>query len=209
MRPVCSILSLLQNGVVPSPPAFPISFAANEVLEEHLTVAGNMYGDLPKGIQKGDVIAKVNDKEVFTPNDIFEELRAFHGLVNLNLLRGGETKEVKINVTPQPSKLGRSFILMDGALISKDVYPERWARDGLFQIHSIAQGSKAEQTALEEYQLIIAVNGKRPTSIEHLYGLLNTKSEISIIMREWSDRDNFLLDFKEINFTPNTLQLKN
>ena len=81
--------------MVPSPPAFPISFAANEVLEEHLTVAGNMYGDLPKGIQKGDVIAKVNEKEVFTPNDIFEELRAFHGLVNLNLPEEVKLKKSK------------------------------------------------------------------------------------------------------------------
>lgn len=208
MRSVCSILSFLKSGVVPSPPAFPISFAANNVLEEHLTVAGNMYGELPEGIQQGDVIIRVGDNEVFTPNDIFEELRAFSGEVNLKLLRGDQLKNVKISVAPQPSVLSRSFILMDGALISKDVYPERWFREGLFQIHSIAQGSKAEQSALKEYQLIVAVNGSRPTSIKHLFELLNTSRENSIIMREWSDRDNFLFDFKQVNFSPHKLELK-
>ena len=207
MRPVCSILSLLQKGVVPSPPAFPLSFAANDVLDEHLTVAGNMYGPLPEGIELGDVVTRVRDKDVFTPNDIFEELRAFSGRADVEILRGEKSLNLQLPITPQPAKLSRSFILMDGALISEDIYPERWFKEGLFQVHSIAQGSNAEQSSLGQYQLIISVNGQKPKSILHLYELLQTGEENRMIMREWSDRDNFLFDFEEVNFSPRDVTL--
>lgn len=209
MRPVCSILSLLKEGKLPSPPAFPLSFAANGVLNQHLTVAENMYGSLPQGIERGDVIKSINGVEVLTPNDVFEELRAFTGVAEVGLVRGKEALTQTIEIKPQPAKLERPFILMDGALVAEDFYPERWFRDGLFQIHSIAQGSKAEQSALEAYQLIVAVNGTEPTSIEHLFKLLNSSKRNVLILRDWSGRDEFLYDFHEVTFKPTAVTLEN
>ena len=89
---------------------------------------------------------------------------------------------------------------MDGTLISTDVYPDRQMSEGLFQVHSIAAGSRSEQSDLGTYQLIISVNGTKPRSIEHLYELLNSGEKLSLIMREWSDTDNFLYDYLHINY---------
>lgn len=208
MRPVCAILERLKAGQDPSPPAFPISFATNEDIDSHLTVAGNMYGSLPKGFMLGDLVIKINDKEVFTPDEVYEELRSFTGEVKVTVYRGEEI-DITLNVKPQDLILDRAFIIMDGALIARDAYPERWSNEGLFQVHSIAQGSDAEQTALGNYNLIISVDGVRPDSINHLYSLLSNKEEVTLITRSWSDRDNFFYDFNEVFLEPKDVVLKN
>ena len=209
MRPVCSILSLLKEGKVPSPPAFPMTFATNDVLDEYLTVSGNMYGPLPGNIRQGDVVSSINGVDVYTPDDVFEELRAFSGEAEVGFIRSDKELIETLQITPQPAKLDRSFILMDGALIAKDLYPERWFRDGLFHIHSISQGSKAEQSALEAYQLIVAINGTSPTSIEHLFELLNSGKENKMILRSWAPQEHFLHEFHDVNFEPTDVTLRN
>ena len=200
MPPVCSIIQLLQEGVTPSPPVLPLIFATNDELDTHLTIAGNIYGPIPAGIIAGDLLETVNGELVFSPNEVRELLRGYTGTVELGLLRESERVETTIEVYPREAVLERDFILMDGTLISTDVYPDRQMSEGLFQVHSIAAGSRSEQSDLGTYQLIISVNGTKPRSIEHLYELLNSGEKLSLIMREWSDTDNFLYDYLHINY---------
>ena len=68
----------------------------------------------------------------------------------------------------------------------------------VFPLNSTSKIRK--ETALGTYQLIISVNGTKPRSIEHLYELLNSGEKLSLIMREWSDTDNFLYDYLHINY---------
>ena len=82
------------------------------------------------------------------------------------------------------------------------MYPQRRLKDGLFQIHSIAAGSQIEQSFLAAYQLIVSVNGIKPNSIEHLYELLNSRENIQLITRSWSERDYFLHDHFAIKYRP-------
>lgn len=209
MQPVCSIIDMLKNDLVPSPPAFPMFFASDEELDTHLTVAGNIYGPLPKKIQVGDQLTLVNGVEVFSPNDIVEQLRAYSGKVDLSFLRGNLDFEISLELEPQLPILDRPFIIMDGALIAEDVYPQRRLKDGLFQIHSIAAGSQIEQSYLTAYQLIVSVNGIKPNSIEHLYELLKSRENIQLITRSWSERDYVLHDYFLIHYQPNDIKSYN
>ena len=200
MPPVCSIVRLLQESVTPSPPALPLIFATNDELDTHLTIAGNIYGPIPAGIVAGDLLDTVNGEAVFSPNEVRELLRGYSGAVKLGLERNNKRFETTIEVYPREAVLERDFILMDGSLISTDIYPDRQMSVGLFQVHSIAAGSRSEQSDLGTYQLIISVNGTTPRSLEHLYELLNSGEKLSLIMREWSDTDNFLHEYLHINY---------
>ena len=148
MPPVCSIIQLLQEGVTPSPPVLPLIFATNDELDTHLTIAGNIYGPIPAGIIAGDLLETVNGELVFSPNKVRELLRVYTGTVELGLLRESERVETTIEVYPREAVLERDFIPMDGALISTDDYPDRQMSEGLFQVHSIAAGSRSEQSDL-------------------------------------------------------------
>ena len=207
MKPVCNILNSLNDDRIPSPPAFPMFFASDEELDTHLTVAGNIYGALPKNIQIGDQLHKVNGVDVHSPNDVLEMLRSYTGEVKLSLSRYGSSFETSIQIEPQTPVLRRSYIIMDGALIAEDVYPERRYRDGLFQVHSLAAGSLSEQSFLNAYRLILSVDGEKPKSIKHLYELLKAKKNIQLITRSWSDRDLFLHDYFVVNYTPYSVEL--
>ncbi|MDB2423457.1 trypsin-like peptidase domain-containing protein [Paracoccaceae bacterium] len=207
MGPVCSILDLLQKDKIPSPPELPLFFATNEELDTHLTVAGNIFGPLPKGVMPGDILETVNGTIVYSPNEILELFRAYRGTVELGMVRGEKRFKTTFWVAPMTPILDRPFIMMDGALIAQDVYPERWHRDGLFQVHSLASGSLSEQSDLNTYRLIMSVNGVKPSSIEHLYQLLRTGENLRIITRSWSDRDNFLHDYFHVNYNADDIVL--
>ena len=205
--PACSIVKLLAEGTTPSPPTLPLIFATNDELDKHLTIAGNIYGPLPSGIIAGDVLEAVNGTVVASPNEVRELLRGFSGTVALGLLRDNEPFEAIIDVYPREAVLERDFILMDGALISTDVYPDRRMSTGFFQVHSIAAGSRSQRSGLGKYHLIASVNGTTPESLEHLYELLNSGQKLSLIMRTWSRTDNFMNDYLHINYTAKDITL--
>ena len=57
-KPICKILDIINQGGTPLPPRLPLSFAENEETEEYMIVAGNRYGELPDGIQIGDIVTQ-------------------------------------------------------------------------------------------------------------------------------------------------------
>ena len=205
--PLCSILALLKEGKDPSPPNIPVIFASDEELDEHLIVARVLDEAWHEVVNVGDVVSSVGNKEVYTPREFREALRGHTGGSALSLLREGEEEAVMIDIAPHEAILNRPHILMDGALISYDLYSERRISDGLFQIHSLAAGSLSEQSELKPYHIIVSVNGVTPTSLEHLHDLLISGEELSIIIRYWSDSEGRLNDYLHVAYSPENIRL--
>lgn len=206
--PLCSILDLLKAGQNPSPPDLPLIFASNEVLDEHLIVARVLDEAWSEIVKVGDVVTTVDDTEVFTPRGLREALRGHMGTATLGLWRDGGEYSPSVTVSPQEAILHRPYILMDGALISYDIYPERRIHDGLFQIHSLAAGSLSEQSELKPYHLIASVNGIKPKSLQHLHSLLSSSEELSIIIRFWSESEGRLNDYVHVTYSPESIHLR-
>ena len=200
--PLCSILELLKAGQNPSPPDIPILFASDEELDEHLIVARVLDETWNDFVKVGDVVTRVDNTEVYTPRELREALRGHTGGTTLGLWRDGEEPQATIDIAPQEAILNRPHILMDGALISYDIYPERRSNDGLFLIHSLAAGSLSEQSELKPYHAISSVNGVTPKSLKHLHSLLTSSEELSIIIRFWSDSEGRLNDYSHISYEP-------
>lgn len=203
---VCPILDLLVNDQIPSPPALPFEFATNSELDEHRVVATVSKLAFEAGLRPGDVVTSINGKAAKSPDDVITALRAFSGEASFGFQRSGQNMSVSLPIEPQKPLLNRPFILMDGALIASDVYPDRWMREGLFQIHSIRAGAAASRSDLKTFLLIKSVNGERPASLAHLYELLSSHDEIELITQYWSDRQFFLYDFKQIKYRPQDIQ---
>lgn len=205
--PLCSILDLLNDGKNPSPPDIPLIFASDEELDEHLIIARVLDTAWIDIVQVGDVVTKVGETEIFTPRELREALRGQMGAADIHLWREGEEHQQTVTVRPQDAILSRPYILMDGALISFDIYPERRSSDGLFLIHSLAAGSLAEQSELRPYHTISSVNGETPKSLHHLNRLLKSSDDLSIIIRFWSDSETRLNDYIHVTYSPASIKL--
>ena len=206
-KPICKILSLLREGKDPSPPKLPMSFAVNEDTEEYLIIAPTGSGTLPAGTQLGDRIVKVGGVSVSTPTEIKTHMRGMVGETQMVLQRGDNQAVATIKVTPEEKVLDRHYILADGALIAKDVYPERWTLENYFHVQSVREGSYAERSGWVQYRLIISIDGVRPTSLEHIKELLDGDDSKTIIFRGWSSQDNKMHDYHEVDYWPYKIEL--
>ena len=202
MEPVCKSIELLASDQNPSPPKLPFSFASDNVLEKYLTIAGNRYGELPDGVQIGDVLLAVNGLEVSTPTQVSTALRGSSGKATFIFRRGDDTVTLDIDYAFKPLIMERKYLFMDGAIIADDFYLERFAQEGNFMFHSVRDGSYADRVGFSKGEIIISINGAKPSSIEHLEQLLDGDEEKKIITRHWSRIDNQFYDFFIKDYAP-------
>jgi len=207
-KPICKIIDLMREGKNPSPPKLPISFAVNQDSEEYLIVAAGQNSKLPKGFALGDRIIKAGEQSVDTLTALKTYLRGKTGKVNVVLKRGDKEAKAELAFQPQAKLLDRKYILADGALITEDVYPERWGLEGFYQTHSVREGSYAERVGWVQYRLIMSIDGVRPTSLAHIKELLTGDKSKVIIFRGWSAQDLFMHDYHEVDYWPYEVELK-
>ena len=206
--PVCKILELMIAGQNPSPPKLPISFAVNRDTEEYLIVGAGEGNKLPEGFVLGDRVIKVGEQSVSTPTALKTYLRGKTGKTDVVLKRGDKEITTSLSFSPQPKLLDRQYVLADGALITEDIYPERWGMEGFYQTQSVREGSYAARVGWVQYRLIMSIGGVRPTSLAHIKELLTGDENKVIIFRGWSAQDLLMHDYHEVDYWPYKVALK-
>ena len=202
LEPVCKALNLLKDDENPSPPKLPFSFAADHVRETYLKVAGNRYGELPKGVRVGDVLLKVNGAKVETPTEVATILRGSMGNAKFTFEQLETQTTVELDFPMKPLITDRLYLFMDGAVIADDRYLERFERERNFMFHSVRDGSYADRFGFSKGEIIIAVDGIKPNSVEHLKELLDGDDSKEIITRHWSSIDNQFYDYFVKDYIP-------
>jgi hypothetical protein len=193
----------------PSPPELPITFAANRESEEYLIVGASTKGKLPEGFVLGDRIINVDGQKVETPTALKTNLRGKTGQADVVLKRGEKEVKAVLLFAPEPKILDRQYVLADGALIARDVYPERRNLESFFQVQSVRRGSYAARSGWKKYRLIMSIDGVRPTSLTQIKELLTGDENKVIIFRGWSAQSSKLHDYHEIDYWPYKVELKN
>ena len=208
-KPICKILEIIKSGGTPLPPRLPISFAENEETEEYMIVAGNRYGELPDGVQIGDIVTAVNGTEVYSPTEVHTLLRGGESIATFTFRRGDNQIDVTFSFPFEDDYLTKPYVLADGALIAEARYSEFRYNDGLFQIHSIEDGSYGSRAGLFAHAYIMAINGEKPETINDIYDALDKGEEVKFMLRSWSSRDQYLYDFYEVVYEPDEVELMN
>lgn len=202
MAPVCKSLELLKDNLNPSPPLLPLSFAFDNVAENYLIVAGNRLGKLSEGIQIGDEVIAVNGIEISSPTELATELRGKSGNAEFTFKRGETKIKGTVEFSPKTKITERQYLLVDGGLIAEDIYPERFVREEHYMFHSVRKGSYAQRVGFGKGEVVLTIDGVKPTSIEHLEKLLSGEGEKEIITRHWSSIDELFYDYFKIDYEP-------
>lgn len=207
-KPVCKVLELMMANENPSPPELPITFAVNEESEEYLIVGAGTKGQLPEGFVLGDRIINVDGQKVETPTTLKTNLRGKKGQADVVLKRGEKEVKAVLSFLPEPKILDRQYVLADGALIARDVYPERRNLESFFLVQSVRRGSYAARSGWKKYRLIMSIDGIQPTSLPQIKELLTGDENKVIIFRGWSAQSAKLHDYHEVGYWPYKVELK-
>ena len=180
----------------------PLSFAFDNVAENYLIVAGNRLGKLSEGIQIGDEVIAVNGIEISSPTELATELRGKSGNAEFTFKRGETKIKGTVEFSPKSKITERQYLMVDGGLIAEDIYPERFVQEKHYMFHSVRKGSYAQRIGFGKGEVVLTIDGVKPTSIEHLEKLLSGEGEKEIITRHWSSIDELFYDYFKIDYEP-------
>ena len=203
---LCKIYDLLKNNKNPSPPILPFRFATNKQLEKHMAIGTIKDNDL-KDIKAGDIVTHIDDIQIKTPTELSNYLRGDINSAMLTLKRGSKQLNKKVAFTKYPLLTKRKFIFFDGAIISEDYFIERKNNEKLFLVHSVEDGSLADENGIYRGLLIVSVNGIYHNNLENLFDTLKNNKTVNIIFKGWSSSDNVLYDYFKVTHKPKEIEL--
>ncbi|MGD8349445.1 MAG: trypsin-like peptidase domain-containing protein [Gammaproteobacteria bacterium] len=210
----CKIISLLEAGNNPSPPAMPIVFVEHDNDRPRLVVANAYYEDRAL-LQTGDVIVGISGepRPISNIDQLKFLLRGRSGQAELVIERDGRRMRVSIPLEPEPYLLDRRALTVSGMTLL-DYQPvdriEGGFDDRVIVVNS-AEGSIAYDSWFEAWDSVYTIDGRRVNNIDEAYDLLapyeDGEDPVSIIVRVRSDNFGKLFDYHELYLRVRNLQI--
>jgi len=210
----CKIISLLEAGKNPSPPAMPVVFVEHDNDRPRLVVA-NAYYQNRSLLLTGDVIVGIagESRTISNIDQLKFLLRGRVGQADLLIDRDGRRLQVTIPLSPEPELLDRQALTVSGMTLL-DFEPVDRAEGGyddrVIVVHS-AEGSIAYDSWFETWDSIYTINGERVKNIDEARDLLapydGTESPVSIVVRVRSENFGKLFDYHELNLRVRDLKI--
>lgn len=143
------------------------------------------------GLRVGDVITRAADRAIDSSDalDTFLATASPGRPLELTVIRGGESRRVRVTPQEPPADLGLR-ILEDVAGIAVEN-----TRHGV-AVSSVARGSRAEQIGLVPGDMVIGANGARVTSVDELNSLVRQGADrTSLVLQVARGRFSYALTF--------------
>ena len=210
----CKIVSLIEANRNPSPPAFPVLFMEHDMDNPRLVVARSYYAD-ESLLRTGDVIKRIDgaDETITNIDHLKYALRGANDATDLVIDRNGEETVVTIPFAPQPKMLEQTGLALSGMTLF-DFNPvdrgETGVDDMVYVAH-VAEGSEAYNAWFSVWNLIYAIDGKQVYSVEDVYQSMkpfnNTDEKVKITVRVFSEYDDRVFDYFELELAVSDLQV--
>jgi S1-C subfamily serine protease len=132
------------------------------------------------GLGRGDRILALDGVSLEHGDEaqLMKALRGRSGEATLSVQSAsGETRDVRIALSPREDPLARRGVLIDGALFAASNHADidTLADAPKLMVHFVAPGSLAERQGLEPYDHIVSVDGEPVQTAEELLELLRAE----------------------------------
>ena len=177
----CRILSLLRDGIDPSPPQKAFDFYDTIEENNELIVARSFLTSKDIQLQEGDEVIAVGNNPVSNESELFHWLRGTLDDVHLKVRRDGELIELNGQITPEPNIVDRQGVLFSGVLFAMAPFQDKNALEtGVdIMVHDIERGSEGHSAKIHSYDFVVRVDGSPVHNLEHLRQLLMSGSQSS------------------------------
>lgn len=175
-RQVCHILDLLRAGKDPTPPDLGVTYFVEDD-EPTLAVARLAPAAAGTGLERYDRIVAVNGEALDWPTEggLLDRLRGAPAGTTLDVERNGRQVKLRPTLRPALAPMKRRGLYVAGALLAPtnirhlnftDVQPA-------LMVHFVEDGSPANSAGLQIYDHLVAVNGRRVSSVDELAAALD------------------------------------
>ena len=175
------------------------------------------------GLQKGDIITKVGDKTISSPEDLSAAIKTYKpgDEVKINYLRNGKKKDTKATLGKSDNVMSfnfddslfrgeRNFNLRMPALRNMENFQRNFrvfntnqpkiglriqeTEDGTgLQILNVEEGSAAQKAGLKKDDVINEVNGEKVNSVQEILSEIRQSENKSLKIK--AKRNNSVMDF--------------
>jgi len=205
MKYACRVLRLLQAGNDPSPPQLSTMFYEDLDDEGKLTVAQTYSSGGTLELEVGDTISAV----VGVPGEIRNEGQLVHALrgrlddVELEVIRSGNRVTVAGRLKPAARVIDRNGVYAAGIL-----FAPIGVRDGRelnlgqpLMVHSVEAGTLGESLEIEEWDMLVSVNGSPVENLNALYARLDAadgaEEPVVFVFKRWSGERDRIYSYLE------------
>ena len=190
-RLACTIVTLLKEGTDPSPPKVPVKFA--ETLKDRELVVADVTGSWETMLKIGDrVVAVAGDKQAFYASRFVDKIRG-KTTVLVTVSRGGEERQVSLDVPEDRERLVQRGIFVSGLLLSQPTRNDVPAKT--VTVQAVERASLGEEASIRLDDVIQSIDGIAIKSSEDVAAVLNGKSGkfVDFIVRREvpGERDNY------------------
>jgi S1-C subfamily serine protease len=177
----CRILSLLREGVDPSPPQLKIDFYDTVGENDKLLVARSFLSSNDIELLEGDEIVAVGEQTVTNVGELIHWLRGNLDDVHLKVLRENKIIEVSGQLTPAPDVIDRQGVQFSGVLFANSPveYENAFGELTTIMVHDIETGSEGNGAGIEIYDFLVRVNGTPVHNLAQLRQLLMSVRDTS------------------------------
>jgi S1-C subfamily serine protease len=205
MKYACRVLRLLQEGKDPSPPQLLAMFYEDLDDEGKLTVAQTYLADDTLALQIGDTITGVLGvtSEIRNEGQLVNALRGQLENVKLEITRSGSPVIVEGRLEPAPRVIEQNGVFAAGILFGRMGWRDsRELNIALpIMVHSVEYGTLGESLEIEEWDMLVSVDGRPVEDLNNLYDRLDAadraRESVHFVFKRWSNERDRVYDYIE------------
>ncbi len=166
----CTILSLLQAGIDPSPPVMHVDFEVGADDDPTLVVARNRLPEGMLDLRPGDRILSAEGQPVGSQSGLVDALRGHLDKVLLDVRRDGHDVVLRGRLPKAALVTQRQGLAIDGAVFAPvNDFDGGWLTEGPgLMVHYVEAASQAESQGLDLFDIVYRVDGRPVHSLADL-----------------------------------------
>ena len=204
MKYACKILKLVQQDKNPLPPQLPMLFLLDLYDRRELEIATSHLDSSLIDLRVGDIIQAVAGENSAIENEghLVNALRGSLDKIELMILRAGEPMTVKGRLNSAPPVNELKGVHFSGLLVAPLAFRD-WRELNLppLIVHDVESGSIAQNEGINEWDLIVSVDGQAVNTLDELFGHIKARQQeqakITIKVKRFSKFSDRFYDYIE------------